>query len=113
MRFLSYNKNLKSFSRQLRNNSTFGEIILWQYLQILRLVVEVDGQYHDWDETYVKDEERTKILEEKDLQFLRFTEHEIKYDIQNVLRAIENYIFDYEEKFPEIIQKKERRKKLF
>lgn len=30
---IEYNKNLKYLSRQLRNKSTLGEIILWNYLK--------------------------------------------------------------------------------
>ena len=33
MYFLPYNKNLKAFSRHLRNNSTLGEVLLWQQLK--------------------------------------------------------------------------------
>jgi len=33
MYWLPYNKNLKEFSRKLRNNSTLGEILLWQKLR--------------------------------------------------------------------------------
>ncbi len=69
---LPYNKNLKTFSRKLRNNSTEGEILLWKklsagsmmnytfnrqkplkryivdfYCKPLNLVIEVDGGYHE------------------------------------------------------------------
>ncbi|MFT5569410.1 MAG: very-short-patch-repair endonuclease, partial [Cyclobacteriaceae bacterium] len=33
MRYLPYNKNLREFSRQLRNNSTLSEVLLWQELR--------------------------------------------------------------------------------
>ena len=33
MYYLPYNKNLKAFSRKLRNNSTLGEILLWKQLR--------------------------------------------------------------------------------
>jgi len=103
MRFLPYNKNLKENSRQLRKNSTIGEIILWKHLrargmmgyqfnrqkpidnyivdfycQALNLVIEIDGKYHNHDEDWIKDEERQRILESKKLNFLRFPELEVR-----------------------------------
>ena len=33
MWYLTYNTNLKEFSRQLRNHSTMGEILLWKKLR--------------------------------------------------------------------------------
>ena len=87
MYWLPYNKNIKEFSRKLRNNSTLGEILLWQklragslknytfnrqktigryivdfYCKPLNLVVEIDGTYHFEEEQKIKDEQRQKIL---------------------------------------------------
>ena len=101
--FIPYNKDHKTFSRQLRNNSTLGEILLWQklragsmkgytfnrqkpldnyivdfYCKPLNLVIEVDGGYHYEAEQLVKDKERQKLLEEMGLYFLRFHDDEVK-----------------------------------
>ncbi|MER3463990.1 MAG: hypothetical protein C4329_05815 [Chitinophagaceae bacterium] len=68
---LRYNKSLKTFSRQLRNHSILGEVLLWKqlragslmgytfnrqkplanyivdfYCKPLQLVIEIDGGYH-------------------------------------------------------------------
>ena len=135
MRFIPYNKTLKDFSRQLRNNSTFGEIILWNRLQgrgmmgyqfnrqkpldnyivdfychALNLVIEIDGRYHFSEETCVSDEQRENILQQKGLHLLRFSETEARYHRENVMRAIENYILDFEERNPGVMEKKERKK---
>ena len=70
-RYLPYKKYLKQYSRDLRNHSTPGEILLWQKLNArsmmgyqfnrqkpieniivdfycggLKLIIEVDGKYH-------------------------------------------------------------------
>jgi very-short-patch-repair endonuclease len=83
MYYLPYNKNLKQFSRNLRNNSTLGEVLLWNelkagkmygykfnrqkplgnyivdfYCKSLALVIEVDGESHYSEEAYVRDEKR-------------------------------------------------------
>ena len=115
--YLPYNKDLKEFSRKLRNNSTAGEILLWKglragnmmdytfnrqkpikryivdfYCKPLSLVIEVDGGYHKEEMQKIKDNERQQVLEEMGLNFLRFTDKEVRKNIDNVLKAIENYI---------------------
>src|SRR6186713_2670591 len=84
MYWLPYNKNLKEFSRKLRNNSTLGEILLWQklraesmmnytfnrqkplgryivdfYCKPLKLVIEIDGAYH------FEEEQKLKTMKDK------------------------------------------------
>ena len=91
MYWLPNNKNLKEFSRKLRNNSTPGEILLWQklrsaskmgytfnrqrplgryivdfYCKPLKLVIEIDGSYHFEEEQKIKDKMRENILAEMD-----------------------------------------------
>lgn len=108
-----YNKQLKSFARELRKNSTTGEIRLWcellrgrkmygyQFLRQfpinnyivdficrkLKLIIEVDGYSHNFK--YDEDIKRDKNLREVGYKVLRITEREVKYDIHNVQRAIE------------------------
>ena len=121
MYHLPYNKDLKAFSRQLRNNSTMGEILLWQkiragsmkgytfnrqkplgkyivdfYCKPLNLVIEVDGGYHFEQEQMIRDKERQALLQDMGLSFLRFHNDEIKKDMEVVLQKIENYIMAYE-----------------
>ena len=122
MYWLPYNKNLKEFSRKLRNNSTLGEILLWQklragsmmnytfnrqkplgryivdfYCKPLKLVIEIDGSYHFEEEQKVKDNERQKLLEEMGLYFLRFSEQQVRKDMDIVLNEIGNYIAEFKE----------------
>jgi very-short-patch-repair endonuclease len=115
--YLPYNKNLKMFSRKLRNHSTLEEILLWKqlragsvmgytfnrqkplgryivdfYCKPLNLVIEVDGGYHNREEQKIKDRERQGILEAMGLDFLRFQNEEIKKDLDVVVNTIRNYI---------------------
>ncbi len=117
MWFIPYDRNLKEFSRQLRNNSTAGEIALWKklragsirgytfnrqkpldryivdfYCKPLNLVIEIDGGYHFEPEQIIKDKERQAILQLKGLHFLRFTEEQVISDIETVLKEIEDFI---------------------
>ena len=123
MYYLPYNKNLKEFSRKLRNHSTPGEIRLWKklragglrnytfnrqkplgryivdfYCKPLRLVIEIDGTYHLDAQQAKADAERQQVLEGMGLHFLRFSEQEALKNTAEVLKAIEQYIIAYEEK---------------
>ena len=62
------------------------------YCKPLNLVIEVDGGYHEEELQKIKDKERQLVLEEMGLNFLRFTDKEVRKNIDNVLRVIENYI---------------------
>ena len=126
MYWLPYNKNLKEFSRKLRNHSTPGEILLWKklragtmknytfnrqkplgryivdfYCKPANLVIEIDGAYHLENEQKIKDDLRQKVLEEMGLNFIRFSEQQVRKDMEMVLKAIENYLTDYEQKIME------------
>ena len=121
MYWLPYDKNLKEFSRRLRNNSTLGEILLWQklragslrnytfnrqkplgryivdfYCKPLKLVIEIDGSYHFEEEQKVKDNHRQTILERMGLSFLRFSEQQVRQDMDIVLKTLDAYISEFE-----------------
>jgi very-short-patch-repair endonuclease len=116
------NENLKELARQLRNNSTKSEIKLWTYLRRnqmygydfhrqkpideyivdffcnkLQLAIECDGYSHEILEVYEKDVIKTKRLNNLGIHVLRFSDYQIMNDIENVLRAIEDYILKFEE----------------
>jgi len=101
----------------LRNNSTLGEILLWQrlragnmmnykfnrqkpldkyivdfYCKALNLVIEIDGSYHFESEQKLKDDHRQRVLEEMGLNFLRFSEQQVRKDMDVAVKAIEDYI---------------------
>lgn len=123
MYWLPYNKNLKEFSRRLRKNSTLAEILLWQklcagsminytfnrqkplgryivdfYCKPLKLIMEIDGAYHFEEEQKVKDSERQQLLEQMGLRFLRFSEQQIRKDMDIVLKEIGKYISEFEQR---------------
>lgn len=127
MWYLPYNKELKEFSRNLRNNYTMGEILLWKklgagtmmtysfnrhkplnwyivdfYCKPLDLVIEVDGEYHNEPAQRLKGIERQQILESMKLNFLRFSEQQVRKDMEIVLKSIETYFHSIEEKNPEL-----------
>jgi very-short-patch-repair endonuclease len=126
-RFLPYNKNLKQFARELRNNSTLSEVLLWMrikgkqlrgyqflrqkpldryiadfYCQRLRLVLEVDGYAHYDAEARENDRLRDSILQRYGLSIVRIDDRDVKRDINNVLREIEAYMDEFEKAAPRV-----------
>jgi very-short-patch-repair endonuclease len=112
---IPYNPNLKERARQLRNQSTLSEVLLWNRLkqkqlrglQFLRqkpldafivdffcydllLAIEIDGSSHDGKEDY--DRRRQQRLKSFGIRFLRFTDHDVKTNIEGVLQAIDAWI---------------------
>ena len=119
-KIIPYNPKLKELARQLRNDSTKTEIFLWLKLKgkqmygydfhrqkpidnyildffcyELMLGIEVDGYSHQFLEIYNNDGIKEKRMNELGIALLRFTDDEVLNEMENVLRAIEYYIFEY------------------
>ncbi|HNW98332.1 MAG TPA: endonuclease domain-containing protein [Bacteroidales bacterium] len=62
----------------------------------LNLIIEIDGYSHLFK--HEKDIERDKNLKQLGFSILRFSEQQVKYDIDNVSAEIENYIDNFEQK---------------
>ncbi|MBN4047356.1 endonuclease domain-containing protein [bacterium AH-315-P13] len=120
-KIIPYNQKLKELARNHRNNSTKAEIILWQKLKRkqmfgydfhrqkpidnyildffcheLSLGIEVDGYSHQIVEVFEKDKIKTAKMNELGISILRFSDENVLKDMDNVLRAIEFYIFEFE-----------------
>ena len=122
MSFIPYNKNLKEFSRELRNESTLGEVLLWKklrakqlgyifnrqkpllnyiadfYCKSLNLVIEIDGKSHATIEKGERDVRKEGDLKILGLEILRFTEKQVRYSMNDVIRCIQVKISEIEEK---------------
>lgn len=106
-------KNLLANAKEMRKEPTFAEAMLWDAVRNKkldgkfrrqhlignyivdfvclesRLVVEVDGDYHNTPEQIELDNARTLELEQKHLfKVIRFTNEEVKNDIDSVLSKI-------------------------
>ena len=68
------------------------EFIVDFYCKDLMLAIEIDGDSHDSEEAFVKDVKRQERLEKLGVRFLRFDDLEVKKDMTNVIRTIENWI---------------------
>jgi len=114
-----------SFSKAqfLRRNETIAEKLLWEklrnnqleglkfrrqhpvniyiadfYCHKFKLIIELDGDYHDQEEQKQKDEVRTEVLRLNDLKIIRFKNEEVEQDINQVLTTIKNKIEQLKEK---------------
>ena len=107
---------LKAFARENRNNQTDAEKCLWQQLRSgelgvkfkrqhiiydfiadfvcleKMLIIEVDGAYHFTDSQTEYDIYRTEELERFGFRVLRFTNEEVIYETQEVIRKIKESI---------------------
>lgn len=76
------------------------EYIVDFFCNKLRLAIEVDGYSHQLEEIWEKDVIKTKRLNELGIQVFRFADHQVLNDMDNVLRVIEEYIFQFEANRP-------------
>jgi very-short-patch-repair endonuclease len=120
-KIIPYNPKLTVLGRKLRNESTETEIYLWLKLKgkqmygydfhrqkpidnyildffcyDLLLGIEVDGYSHEILEVYNKDRIKEKRMNELGITILRFSDFEVLKDMENVIRAIEFFILEFE-----------------
>ena len=113
-KIIPYNPKLREFARQLRNNSTLSEVLLWKqikgkalgvefkrqvpmleyivdfYCQEIGLAIEVDGNIHDF--RYLEDAQRQQEIEKYGVIFIRFSNEEIKNNMFSVILSLESKI---------------------
>ncbi|WP_458627856.1 endonuclease domain-containing protein [Winogradskyella sp. PC D3.3] len=121
-KIIPYNPELKQLARQLRKHSTLPEVLLWQhikqraygvqfhrqvpmlsyiadfYCHELRLVIEIDGDSHEYSFQY--DTKRQSELEAYGVTFLRFSNEEVKKNMFSVLLVIEEKVGELLGKHP-------------
>ncbi len=114
-KIIPYNPKLKEYARKLRNNSTYTEVQLWNYLKgkqlrgydfdrqkpidnfivdfyckELMLAIEIDGESHYGNKA--KDKKKDKRLDELGVTVLRFDDMEIVHQLDKVIEKIEKWI---------------------
>ena len=113
-----YNKNLKSFASDNKQQMTKSEACMWKYLLSssqmmgykfrrqrpidnyivdficlpLKLIIEVDGITHEIDENIIRDEKRDQRLSELGYTTLRFSSWEVLNRIADVSIIIGDWI---------------------
>ena len=113
-KIIPYNPKLKEYARQLRNNSTLSEVLLWQniknkalgiqfhrqvplleyivdfYCHELQLAIEIDGDSHLYKYEY--DCKRQGELEQQGVRFIRFSDADVKNNMFSVGLSLEQII---------------------
>ncbi|MFK7001691.1 vitamin B12 dependent-methionine synthase activation domain-containing protein [Flavobacterium oreochromis] len=104
---------LKQFAKEMRNKPTEAEKVLWQALSGKQLegfkfrrqhiigdyiadfvclkenlIIEVDGLIHQLPDKIVRDEERTNWLRSEGYHVIRFTNEEVLFQLDKVLKEI-------------------------
>jgi len=116
----NYNKSIKQFAREHRSNSTKAEIKLWCevlrnrqllgysflrqrpisnyivdfFCRELKLIIEVDGLSHQFEEAQTGDYNREQHLKQLGYHIIRFNDDEVMNDIPNVIRTLQYWIED-------------------
>ena len=108
---------LKSRRKELRNNPTKYEELLWKrlsnkqldglkfrsqhslnhyivdfYCATYKLIIELDGEIHNKPENQASDRNRDKELKELGCHTLRFTNQQVELEMESVIREIQNYV---------------------
>ena len=115
-KIIPYNPKLKEYARQLRNNSTLSEVLLWQkiknkalgvqfhrqvplkeyivdfYCHELMLAIEIDGDSHLYKYNY--DKKRQGELENLGITFLRFSDFDVKQNMFSVALTLEQVVLE-------------------
>ncbi len=104
-------------AEHLRNNPTEAEKLLWEKLRChpfkkfhfrrqhpihnfivdfyshhLKLVIEVDGGYHESHEQQIEDQLRTELIQFQELEVIRFTSQQIIQEMETVLEILSEKI---------------------
>ncbi len=110
-------KEISENARELRNNMTLAEILLWSKLRMrkvegykfrrqqkifdyivdfycheLKLVIEADGEIHSLPEQAEKDKRRDKILKINGYHVLHLANFEIESDLSGSVGKIKSFI---------------------
>jgi len=117
-KIIPYNPKLKALARELRKNSTLSEILLWNeikkkalgyefhrqvpinefivdfYCHELLLAIEIDGSTHDYNFDY--DDFRQTLLQEYGITVIRYSDIDIKRNMNDVLRSLGNIVNEME-----------------
>ncbi|MDB5228088.1 MAG: hypothetical protein JWN78_2281 [Bacteroidota bacterium] len=122
--YYHYNNRLKQYAKNLRNDSTSAEIKIWSELlrakqmmgfrflrqrpigkyivdffcKELKLIIEIDGVTHHYEDVCEKDIAREKYLKLLGYSILRFSDDEIINDIDLVYELIKEFILKIKKK---------------
>jgi leucyl-tRNA synthetase len=113
---------LKEYGRTNRKNQTEAEDVLWQRIRNyqlgvkvrrqhaiqgyivdfalleIKLVIEIDGEYHNEEEQKIYDKARTEYLKEFNLDLIRFRNEEVLEHTDDVIKKIKKAIEEQQQR---------------
>ncbi|PZF72938.1 endonuclease domain-containing protein [Taibaiella soli] len=116
--FLKAGPLIFEHARRLRENQTFAESVLWNYLRQkphglrfrrqhplgdciadfychkLKLVIEVDDSIHNREDIKQKDAEKDLFFKSKELKIIRFTDEVVIQRFEQVISELEKIIHE-------------------
>ncbi len=111
-KIIPYNPRLKILAKELRKQRILSKVILWKvikgkslkvefhrqvpmlefivdfYCHELKLVIEIDGSSHQYDESFKDDMMRQQLIENYGVTCIRFLDSDVKNNLENVLKEI-------------------------
>ena len=120
-KILPYNPILKDYAKKLRKQGVLSEVLLWKkiksksfgvefhrqvpidnyivdfYCHELMLAIEVDGNSHMNSETQINDLIRQETLEKLGVIFIRFSDLDIKKNMNDVIRCLQAKVEELKE----------------
>ena len=122
-KIIPYTQQALKYAKLLRQNMTYSEVKLWVelrnggmmgydfdrqkpmlnyivdfYCKDLMLAIEVDGVTHEDEKVILKDPIRQDEIEMYGVSFLRINALDVVHDMKKVIRTIENWVFEFEER---------------
>jgi very-short-patch-repair endonuclease len=106
----------KDFRKELRNHLGLPEVILWQqlkgkqlgvkfrrqygvgsysidfYCHEKKLGVELDGESHNNEQSFIHDENRTKFIHQQGITIIRFQNKDILHNLDGVITEIKKHL---------------------
>ena len=85
-------KDYKLIGFKFRRQHPIANYIADFYCHKAKLIIEIDGEYHNNKEQVLIDKERTAYFNEIGLQEIRFTNNQVLFEIEIVLNKIDDII---------------------
>ena len=79
---------LSTYPIRFRRQKVIGKYILAFYCSKAKLAVELDGNQHFTEISYIKDQERTQWLQDNGIRVIRFLNSDVRNHLSEVCGAI-------------------------
>lgn len=90
-------KGKQMYGYDFHRQKPIDNYILDFFCHELMLGIEIDGYSHELIEVIEKDTIKTTRMNQLGITVLRFSDEQVLNDMENVLRAIEHFIIEFEE----------------